>query len=186
MNGDADLRLLQDCLTGKAEAWDAFLARFGSLLGEACRRALRRRGRPAGPQEVADMLQVTCLTLLKDDMKALRGYSGRGSVAGYLSTVAVCRCLDDRTLEPAGKGSPASRPDPAPGPSGLLEAQETLEGLRRELAGLAPRERLALALQSQGASLQEIGGILRLSPAAAGQLVSRARSRLRERLDAPG
>ena len=131
------------------------------------------------------MLQVTCLALLKDEMKALRGYSGRGNVAGYLATVAVCRCLDDRTLAPAGTGSPGSRPDPSPGPAGLLELQESLDGLRRELAGLAPRERLALALQSQGASLQEIGGILRLSPAAAGQLVSRARARLRERLDAP-
>ena len=185
MAGDADPRLLRDCLAGKAGAWEAFLDRFGPLLGEACRRALRRRGRPAGPQEVADMLQVTCIALLKDDMKALRGYRGRGSVAGYLAAVAVCRVLDDRTLAPSGTGSQEPCPDPAPGPSGLLEAQEALEGLRRELEGLAPRERLALALQSRGASLREIGGILRLSPAAAGQLVSRARARLRERLDAP-
>ncbi len=131
------------------------------------------------------MVQVTCLALLKDDMKALRAYRGRGSVAGYLATVAVCRCLDDRTLAPAGKGDPAPLSDPAPGPSERMEAQEALDGLRHELERLAPRERLALALQSRGASLQEIGGVLRLSRAATGQLVSRARARLRERLDAP-
>lgn len=185
MTEAADLRLLQDCLAGKALAWEAFLARFGPLLGEACRRALRRRGRPSGSQEVADMLQMTCLALLKEDMRALRGYSGRGSVAGYLATVAACRCLDDRTLEPVAVAGTPPPADPSPGPPDLLEVQEGLDALRAGLAMLQPRERLALALQGQGASLQEIGGILRLSPAAAGQLVSRARAKLRERLDAP-
>lgn len=181
--GEDDLRLLQDCLGDKPGAWEAFVARFTPYLAEACRRWLARCRRPAGPsqeQEVDDLLQEVFLVLLEDDRRALRSYQGRASLGAYLGAVVAHRVLK------AG-GLPASRPlDPEAflkediaAISGGTPGDERLPRLREALARLPPRDRLALTLQNDGASLVEIGQTLGISPNAAAQALSRARDRLR-------
>lgn len=177
--------MLRACLAGDPGAWDAFVERFAAPLAEACRHALRRCDRPAGPQEADDMVQAVFLDFLDRGMRVLRGYRGRGSLEAYLATVAVRRVLADRTLPrrpPPGPQPLEERGDPAPGPAATLEGRETLEQLGREMQALAPRAQLALTLQADGASLEEIAGVLGLSYEAAGQILSRAKATLRERL----
>lgn len=124
------------------------------------------------------MVQTVFIALLKDDMKTLRRYRGRGRVAGYLAAVAACRVLDDLTLRPSPRlGAPGGEAD---GPAVEVERREGIALLREGMEVLAPRERLAVTLQAEGASLAELGRALGLSAPAAGQVVSRARARLRE------
>ena len=174
---DADRRLLEDCLAGKPGAWEAFVARFSPYLAEACRRTLARCGRPAGPQEVQDVLQDVLLACLGDDFRVLRAYREPARVATYLAAVVVHRALKDLRL-------PLSvpfrdRPSPLPGPEEQAQARELQERLRLEKDRLPLKSRLALAMKADGASLREIGHALRLSEAAAGQRVSRATAELR-------
>ncbi len=179
MSQDADLLLVQNCLAGREGSWEAFVERFTPLLAEACRRTLRRCRRPSGPQEVKDMLQQVFLALLSQDLRALRGYRGRGSLTSYLAAVAVRRVLDDRTLGPLRLPDP---PVPAEAPPDALEAQEELLTLREELSRLPARAGVGLLMQSEGASLAEVGRALGISADAAAHLLARAREVLRDRI----
>jgi RNA polymerase sigma-70 factor (ECF subfamily) len=176
-----DARLLQHCLAGSQDAWEAFVDRFAAPVAEVCRRTLRRAGRPHGPQEAQDMLQEVFLHLLKDDFRVLRDYQGRAPVASYLAAVAVYKVLGDRSLRRVPQGGRPDPASPAAGPHELLERQEALELLRREVEQLPLKARLALTLQAKGASLREIQNALGISEDAAAQLLSRARALLKER-----
>lgn len=173
-------RLLKDCLTGKPGAWEAFVSAFSPYLAEVCRRALARLGRPSGPQETDDLLQEVFLLLLEDDLKVLRAYGGRSSLASYLAVVAAHRAARE-------DGRPLSEPLPErisgiPGPAEAMAAKEGQERIKAEMDKLSPQARLALALQADGMGQREIGRILAISENAAAHLVSRARATLRERL----
>lgn len=182
---DEDLRLLQDCLADNPGAWEAFVRRFAPYLAEACRRTLRRCRRPCGSQEVADMLQTAFLTFVQEDLRVLRAYQGRGSLASYLAAIAVRRVIDDPTLptsEVPPPGLPPEPIDPAGGPPEAAEGLEAQGLLHQALEALSPRARLALVLRMEGTSLQDMAGILGMSEEAAAQVLSRARAQLRERL----
>lgn len=175
-----DSRLLEDCLAERPGAWEAFVRRFAPYLAEVCRKTLKRCGRPAGSQEVDDMLQEVFLNFLERDRRALRHYRGKASVAGYLAAIAVHRVLNARPAPPLA--SPREETGSAPGPTEAVEAGEDLARLRTGMATLPPREALALALQLKGASVKEIGKALGISEDAAAQCLSRARAALAERL----
>lgn len=179
-----DEELLQGCLAGAPGAWEAFVSRFTPLLAGLCGRAMRRCGLPAGPAEVEDMVQGVFAGLLEDDLKALRSYQGRASVAAYLGSVAVHRVLKEKAVPPGQ--SLGALVSPIPGPPEAAEAGELLEKVRAEAGRLPARERLALSLQSRGASLREIGQALGISRLAAGQLLSRAREEIRRKLRQQG
>lgn len=184
MGAEEDLDLVRRCIEGRPGAWEGLLARVRFPLAAAVRRVLARCGLPAGPQEVEELLQELFVLLLGEDRSVLRRYQGRASLEGYLRVIAVrlvlARRRADRSLPPA--------PPVAEGadPAKVAEAREILGILRAEVAGLQPRDRLALALQMEGASLREVGSSLGLSGDAAAQILSRARGRLRERLKARG
>lgn len=188
--GQDDLQILKDCLDGRPGAWEAFVRRFAPPLAEACHRALLRRSRPAGPQEVDDMLQTVFLAFVEKDMKSLRAYREQGQLVTYLSAIAMWLVLHDRTSRAEGRPGGVFRlsqghPDPAAGPAEQVEAGEAQERLHQELEKLPPRVCLAFTLQTEGSSLRDIGRALGISEDTVAQLLSRARATLRERLDPP-
>ena len=125
------------------------------------------------------MLQEVFLHLWKDDLKALRAFHGKARLASYLSAVAACKVLNDRVLRPRRVPS-RPRGASAATPLEVLERREEEERLRLRMKDMPLRVRLALTLQSNGASLKEVGGALGISEDAAAQLVSRSREALRE------
>lgn len=179
MPGDDDVRILEACLGNRPGGWKAFVDRFAPPLAAICRRVLQRAGRPAGQSEVDDMLQAVFLVFLQHDKRVLRGYQGKGNVEAYLAAVAVRTVLADRSLTPLPQ---ADRPEPQAGPAELAEARETQALIRQEMALLPPRTQLALSLQARGYTLKEIGNAMGLSVEAVGQILSRAKAQLRERL----
>ncbi len=131
------------------------------------------------------MLQMVFLSFLEKDLRVLRGYRGQGRVEAYLAAVAIRRVFDDTSLGSGGLEMPGEPADPGEGPGSALESREAQALLQGEVDRLAPRARLALALQARGGSLGEIGAALGLSAEAAGQVLSRARLQIRSRLEDP-
>lgn len=134
------------------------------------------------------MLQAVFLELLARDARILRAYRGQGSLTAYLTAVAVRKVFADRSLSRRGTPDPVpleERPATSPGPPEVLETKETGARVSAALEGLPSRQRLALTLQAEGASLKEVGGALGISEDAAAQLLSRGREAMRERLPPP-
>ena len=83
-----DRRLLQECLQGLPEAWDAFVARFGGLLAFIVDRTAAQRQMSLTPADRDDLLADILLEILHHDAAVLRGFAGRSSLATYLAVVA--------------------------------------------------------------------------------------------------
>lgn len=83
-----DRRLLQECLQGLPEAWDAFVARFGGLLAFIVDRTAAQRQMSLTPADRDDLLADILLEILHNDAAVLRGFAGRSSLATYLAVVA--------------------------------------------------------------------------------------------------
>ena len=83
-----DIRVLAGACTGSAVAWDGFFRRFGPFL----RLVALKLSRSA---DYAEDLASAIITDLFHSGK-LKQYNGRGSVRGWLRTVATNRFLDER------------------------------------------------------------------------------------------
>ncbi|MEU9452190.1 sigma-70 family RNA polymerase sigma factor [Streptomyces sp. NPDC048277] len=115
--------------------------------------------------------------------------TGEGRVAnlgGWLTTVVGRVCLDmlrsrkSRAEEPLESGGPTDLPAPADPEQDALLADTVGVALLVVLDTLTPAERLAFVLHDLFAvPFEEIAGILGRNPAAARQLASRARRRVR-------
>jgi RNA polymerase sigma factor (sigma-70 family) len=130
-----------------------------------------------------DAVQEAWVRLVRTDT------SGIDNVGGWLTTVVGRVCLDmlrargSRCEEPAGAHlpepvvSPADRPDPE---RDALVADAVGLALLVVLDTLAPAERLAFVLHDMfGVPFDQIAPMVDRSPAAARQLASRARRRVR-------
>jgi RNA polymerase sigma-70 factor (ECF subfamily) len=117
------------------------------------------------------------------------GTSGVDNLGGWLTTIVARVCLDQlraraaRREEPLGASGPEPRAKPGVGIDPEYEAQLADSvglALLVVLDTLAPAERLALVLHDMFAvPFDDIASILGRSPAAARQLASRARRRVR-------
>jgi RNA polymerase sigma factor (sigma-70 family) len=132
--------------------------------------------------EAEDAVQEAWLRLSRSDTSAV------GNVAGWLTTVVARICLDvlrqrkARREEPLAFGEtvpePAA-PDAAPDREMMLADSVGLAMLV-VLNTLAPAERIAFVLHDMfDLPFEEIGAVIDRSPAAARQLASRARRRVR-------
>ena len=133
--------------------------------------------------EADDAVQETWLRLARSDTDDVR------NLGGWLTTVAARVCLDMLRARAARREEPfdAHVPDPVVGPADGTDPEQ--QALLVDSVGLAllvvldtltPAERLAFVLHDIFAvPFREIAPILNHSPAAAKQLASRARRRLR-------
>lgn len=133
--------------------------------------------------EAEDAVQETWLRLAGSDA------SGIGNLGGWLTTVTSRVCLDMLRARSARREDPldvhvpdpvVSRPDGADPEQQALLADSVGLALLVVLDTLSPTERLAFVLHDIFAvPFEQVGPILERSPAAAKQLASRARRRLR-------
>jgi RNA polymerase sigma-70 factor (ECF subfamily) len=165
---------------------DALAARFESDRPRLRGVAYRMLGSLA---EAEDAVQEAWLRLARTDTSEV------GNLSGWLTTVVARVCLDQlrarkaRREEPTGVQLPQEQDiaatawatAAAPGPEEeALTADSVGLALLVVLDTLAPAERLAFVLHDLfGVSFEEIAPIVDRSPAAARQLASRARRRVR-------
>lgn len=139
--------------------------------------ALRMLGSAA---DADDAVQETWLRFSRADT------SGVENLTGWLTTVVSRICLDalrtrrSRHEEPL-TAAPGPAPDDRPGPEQEAVLGDTVAGaLVVVLERLSPPERVAFVLHDLfGVGFEEIGRTVDRSPAAARQLASRARRRVR-------
>jgi RNA polymerase sigma-70 factor (ECF subfamily) len=135
------------------------------------------------PVEAEDAVQETWIRLHRSESSAVE------NLGGWLTTVVARVCLDMLRARSSRRETPADIAvlDPALDRDPIDPEQESMQAdsvglaLLIVLETLKPSERLAFVLHDMfGMSFEEIGPILNRSPAAARQLASRARRRVRE------
>jgi RNA polymerase sigma-70 factor (ECF subfamily) len=174
------------CADGEREAWSAFVARFGALVGSLARRMLQRRLGRAGEADVDEVAAEVFLALLRRDRALLRRYDDRFRVSTYLGV--ICRTEVNRFLRRAGRQplplAPEAAEPAAAGPSPLerlaaSEREAALGQLRAALADMPERDRLLLTLRYlEDLDYRTIAAAVGLSADSVGQLLHRAKRRL--------
>lgn len=160
---------------------DLLAERFEAYRGHLRAVAYRMLG---SATEAEDAVQEAWFRLSRSDAREV------GNLGGWLTTVVGRVCLDMlRSRRSRGEQSldtwhpePSAEPDPA---QDAVLADSVGVALLVVLETLSPAERLAFVLHDLfGVPFEEVGGVLGRSPAAARQLASRARRRVRG-ADAP-
>jgi RNA polymerase sigma factor (sigma-70 family) len=135
------------------------------------------------PTEADDAVQETWMRLSRSDSSAVQ------NLGGWLTTVVARVCLNMLSSRQSRREDPAGSelPEPAPGPAESADPEQ--QALLADAIGLAllvvldtlaPAERLAFVLHDMfDVPFDEIAPIVDRSPAAARQLASRARRRVR-------
>lgn len=87
----SDRTLIKLCLEGDADAWEALLDRYGSLIYSIAWRA------NLSPEDVADVFQSVCLILLQD----LENLRDESKLSSWLTTVTLRQCYRVRRRQSA-------------------------------------------------------------------------------------
>jgi len=177
-----DAELLARCLRRGPGAWEDFLRQHRPVMERAARATLLRALGSAPEDDVEAVVEAALLAIVKDDHAALRSFTGRCSLAGYLQAITSKVGLNHVRGE-RRKGWLKFRPldleAEAPAPE-FQEDPARLAALRRALAELPPRDRLILELfHLDGASYREIAPLLKVSFNAVSPALIRAREKLR-------
>lgn len=167
------------CVAREEAAWRELLRRAGPAARAMLQRVFSRAGLPEPAREAEEALGDLVAALLEKDASLLRAYRPVAPLKAYVAMIA--RSLGIKLVRKRRPSAPladvAWQPPPEedwPGPEQLALA----------LPCLAPRERLLLRLVYWDAlTYAQAAEVLGVSPESVGQLLTRARSALREALE---
>ena len=202
---EIDRSLLDRCLRGKPRAWEDFVGRFAGLILCTVDHVANSRGLPLASADRDDLVAEVFLEFLNDNMRALRSFRGKSSLATYLAIIArrtVLRRLvtqrdrirpvaressgggnRNRGNDPKSKGADDVEPDPSviPDRTDFLRRYEDREAVEFLLGRLSNDEAMAVRLYYlESFSYRDIAERLRMSENSIGSLLSRALGRMRE------
>ncbi len=187
-----DLELLRRCADGDDAAWSDFLRRYGAFLDYMVRRALASGGRLPGPAEVADVRDDVLAWLLEHDGRVLRTYRGESKLTSWIGVVVGRRArrvarrgaglahrtvsLDALTAEATSHLAVETRAGPSPREAAIARLGEAVEKL-------SDRDRaLIRGAFYERRSYEELAAELGVRTDSIGQLLFRAKQRLRKHL----
>jgi RNA polymerase sigma-70 factor (ECF subfamily) len=190
---DEDLALLQRCLNGEGPAWEEFLSRYRSLIERAVRFTYLRSIYRIPHADVENVVQDLIARLLEGGGRRLRSFEGRCSLGAWLKSLAVRYTLnsirDEKRRGRYGGGEVedlALLPSAGEGPLSAPEEREEVRRLDAVLDSLGPLQRTALKMfYYDGLSYRQISLALGIPVQTLGSLITRARDRIREMLQAP-
>lgn len=145
----ADRALVDACVRGSRDAWEALVVRYAPRVRSTIAHTLRRYGAVADDALVEDLESHVFLGLIVDDARRLRQYSGRASLRTWLrvraanatidhlrrrrTTVPVHDCGDDTTwVDPV---------DPTASAEDATAHAQLLDALRAFMAELSDDDR---------------------------------------------
>ncbi len=179
----SDAALVARAGAGEDRAFNMLVHAHGGFVHTLALRYLQNR---ADAEEVA---QAVFLSL----WNAAPKWRPEARLRTWLYKVTVNKCIDRarrarrwRWLKSGDVADAfeASLPDPAPGAEQSTEQASELARVRRAMADLAPRQRMALMLVAeQELSGAEAAAIMEVSPGAFEQLLVRGRKALRDTLE---
>lgn len=150
---------------------------FGELVHRHHGTAYRTAHRFIGdPEEARDIAQEAFLHLLR----SCAGYTPRAPFRSYLYRIVSNLCADYRKKSrPVAVAELPDVPSESAGPPGALAAAEREQAVRRALAGLPQRQRMAVILRYfEGLGYKEMAGALETSEKAVERLLDRGREAL--------
>lgn len=179
----SDAALVARSGAGEDRAFNMLVHAHGGFVHALALRYLQNR---ADAEEVA---QAVFLAL----WKAAPKWRPEAQLRTWLFRVTVNKCIDRarRTRRwswfksgDVADALEATLPDPAPGADQSLEKVSELARVRKAVAALAPRQRMALMLVAeQEMSGAEAAALMEISPGALEQLLVRGRKALRDKLE---
>lgn len=194
--GDAEL--IRACLAGAPGAFERLIEQNRRVVYHAIRGALERAGARDDAELCDEAFARTFATLAQADMKVLRSFQGRSRLATFLVVIArrvALRALADlrprRPDAPApvttGAGGAPEPADTAPDPAARAEREEVRALVRESIDALSYRDGLAIRLfYDDDLSHREIGAILGVPVTHVGQILARAREKIRAKLERAG
>lgn len=180
-----DLALAQACALGREAAWHEFMARFRDPLTRA---AVAITGSSAAGEELSDSLWPAMFGLSErrgQRVSPLAGYSGRGSLMGFLRTTLAQRNVDrhrrtHRETELPAQELQAAQPEAIPEPKTVSQVRAALE---ERIGALDAEQRFLLsAWYLDQRTLLDISKIIGVHEATVSRRIQRLTSRLREEL----
>jgi RNA polymerase sigma-70 factor, ECF subfamily len=179
-----ELAIARGCALGRESAWRHFLAQYQERLTRA---AVEMTRSTALGEELASALYSELFGLTEHEGKRwspLLGYSGRGSLMGWLRAILAQRRVDQ--YRKMGRETALNEIEPAAPVSEQIELKR-LEDLRvalkMTLSAASAEERFLLsAYYLDQHTLEEISGVLRVHVATVSRKLKRSTDRLRKQL----
>jgi len=145
----ADRALVDACIRGSRDAWEALVVRHGPRVRSTIAHTLRKYGARADEFVVEDLESHVFLGLLVDDARRLRQYSGRASLNTWLRVRASNATIDHlrrrRATVPVhetGTDAPhVELRDPTPSAESAVAHAQLIEALRGFMADLSDDDR---------------------------------------------
>ena len=184
-----DLALAQACALGREPAWQQFLTRFRAPLRQA---AIAITGSSSLGEDLADSLYAELFGLSErsgERRSPLAGYTGRGSLMGWLRATLAQRHVDHhrRTWRESPLPEPESGHEPVAVTSQSVDEPAQLthlsHALKQVLHLLAPQDRFLLASYFLDQhTLLEIARLLRVSEATISRKLKRLTTDIHKQL----
>ena len=186
-----DLELIQRCADGEDDAWSELFRRYGAFLDYIVRRALSGSGRVADPSRVAEVRDEVVAWLLANEGRVLRTYRGDSKLTSWMGVVVGRRA---RRIARKGEGlrnktvsldalSAEAATHLAVEEEDTTPRQQALLKLAAAIEGLSARDRtLIRGAFYDGRSYAELAEELGVRTDSVGQLLFRAKKRLRKAL----
>lgn len=191
----ADVALVARCADGDDDAWAEFLRRYGNFVDFMVRRALSSQGgRLPGPDEVIDVRDEVLAWLVENDGRVLRTYRGESRLTSWIGVVIGRRArriarrgagLDAKTvsLDALTPEATSHLAFDASGDDAAGSREQALGKLGAALDAIPERDRLLLkGAFYEKRSYTELADELGVRPDSIGQLLYRAKQRLKKQL----
>lgn len=177
-----DRELIDQCLQRRPTAWQAFVDRFSGLLIHVIRHTSESRSQPLNQSDQDDVAAEILAELLANDMRILRNFRGKSSLAAYLTVVArriTVQCLIERRKQELAK-KPLPETAAVNGQPGelALENRELVERLMSKLS--RDEARIVKAYHLEGKSYREISSQYNIPENSIGPVLTRARDHMRK------
>lgn len=183
----ADKRIVEACIAGEPDAWKAFLHGFGGLFSYVVGRTAERRGVPLSAPEREDIIAEIVLECLRNDAAVLRGFAARATLSSYLTVIARRVAVRHIVRDLETFRMAVTHDDPAASDMPTAQTIDDREQVAALLSRLEPDEaRLVRLHHIESRSYGEISNLTGLPLGSIGPVLSRARTKLRTMMEAPG
>lgn len=182
-----DQQLVQRCLTHQPGAWNDFVDAYLGLIYRIIHHTAHLRGVTMQPEDVEDLASDILLQVVANNYATLRQFQGRSSLATYLTIICRRNCVHllARKFGTAAifKSSPMDSQAMQETVADLEDNSDSLEHVHDLLAQLPKGVREVVRLHYLvGLSYEEISAQLGIAVNSIGPLLTRARQKLRVKL----
>lgn len=182
-----DQQLVQRCLTHQPGAWNDFVDAYLSLIYRIIHHTAHLRGVTMQPEDVEDLASDILLQVVANNYAVLRQFQGRSSLVTYLTIICRRNCIHllARKFGTAAifKSSPMDSQAMQETVADLEDNSDALEHVHDLLTQLPKGVREVVRLHYLvGLSYEEISAQLGIPVNSIGPLLTRARQKLRVKL----